>query len=257
MNVKLHKDRITRVLVLPDIHFPTEDTRTMGAVEKYMAEHEWDVLVYLGDVMDFNCISSHNKHNLRAVEGQSLAKDYEYANACLEYHAGLVGPGCQLIYIQGNHDERVERLVDANPQLRGQVEVEKNIRLIKDKRMSFVKFWQKGEVVKIGKATFIHGVYVNEFSAKTHVLNYGTNLFFGHNHQIQTYPKTWAGAETIVGQSLGCLCGMNPGYLKGTPNRWTQAFGVFFFVPNGNFTYYVPMIFNHKFVGPDGKEYAG
>jgi predicted phosphodiesterase len=229
----------------------------MEAVNAYMCSQRWDVLVYLGDVMDFNCISSHNKHNLRAVEGQSLAKDYEYANACLECHAAFVGKDCKLIYIQGNHDERVERLVDANPQLAGQVEVEKNIRLIKDKRMTYVKFWQKGEVVRIGKATFIHGLYITEFHTKTHALNYGTNVFYGHTHDVMTYPKTWAGAETIVGQSLGCLCNFGQTYMHNRPAKWLQAIGVFYFLPNGNFTYYVPMIFNHKFVGPDGKEYSG
>jgi predicted phosphodiesterase len=257
MRIQLKKKRVTNVLVLPDIHYPFEDRRAMTAVENYMAAHPWDALVYLGDVMDFNCISFHNKDNIRAVTGQTLEQDYRHANFSLNRHAQLVGPHCEIAWLQGNHDERVERVINANPVMQGQLEVENNIDLIKSGRMKYVKCWQTGEGVKIGKALYIHGLYCNEFHAKTHVMNYGTNVFYGHTHTTLNYPKIWAGAETIIAQSLGCLCALKQDYMRGRPTKWMQAFGIFHFFPDGNFTYYVPMIFNHKFVGPDGKVYKG
>lgn len=256
MRLPLKKNGVTQVLVLPDIHYPFEDRRTMKAVEELMGDEEWDHLIYLGDVMDFNCVSEHNKNNLRAVDGQAVALDYAHANVALYRHANLVKDGCSMTWIQGNHDERIERVINANPQMQGILEVENNIKLIEEGRMKYVKFWQTGKTVKVGKATFIHGTYVNEFHAKTHVLNYGTNVFYGHCHDTLNYPKVWAGEETIIAQSLGCLCDLDQKYLKGKPTKWIQALGIFYFLPNGNFTYYVPMIFNHQFVWK-GKVYRG
>src|SRR5262245_50642950 len=113
-----------RVLVLPDIHVPLEDKRTMAAVEKYMADQQWNEVVYLGDFMDFNCISSHNKENLRAVQGQRIRKDYEAANVMLDRHQALA-PLAKFTLIEGNHDERIERYIDANPAVEGMLGVEK------------------------------------------------------------------------------------------------------------------------------------
>ena len=256
MKLKLRKSGITRVLVLPDLHFPVEDRRSLAAVEGLMKDEEWDHLIYLGDVMDFNCVSDHNKHNLRAVTGQTVGGDYEYANKVLARHSSLVGPECSMTWLEGNHDQRIERVIDANPVMQGQLEVKNNISLIQDGTIKYVPYWFKGETVQVGKATFIHGLYVNEYHAKTHALNFGTNIFYGHTHDTMNYPKVWAGQETIIAQSLGCLCQLNQRYVKGKPTKWIQAFGGFYFQPGGYFTYYVPMIFNHKFVWK-GKVYKG
>lgn len=257
MQYRVEPNRLTWALVLPDIHYPVEDRQTMKAVEAYMASRSWDHLIYLGDVADFNCISEHNSKNLRAVVGQKIRKDYDYINARLNHHAELVGKHCRMTWIQGNHDERVERLINLMPVFEGQLELRNNIDLLKSGRITWVPFWTSGESLSIGKATFIHGRYANEFHAKKHVERYGRNVFYGHLHDFQSYPKVTLGDnETRIAQSLGCLCKYQQNYLHGTPTKWQQGFAVFMFQPNGFFNYYPVMIFNHKFVGPDGKVYT-
>ena len=44
--------------------------------------------------------------------------------------------------------------------------------------------------------------------------------------------------------------------MKGKPSNWQQGFMVLFLLPNGNYTYYTPRIFNHQFIGPDGVLYT-
>jgi len=83
-------------------------------------------------------------------------------------------------------------------------------------------------------------------------------IFYGHTHDIQLYSKLRAGDDkTIVAQSLGCLCEYRQFYMKGFPNRWQQAFAEFYIREDGFFNYTVTMIFKHKFIGPNGKEYQG
>jgi hypothetical protein len=78
----------------------------------------------------------------------------------------------------------------------------------------------------------------------------------GNCHDVSSYSKSWTVGKAIVGQSLGCLCDLKQKYMHGQPCRWVQAFGEFFFFPDGRFTYYVPMIFDGRFIGPDGKVYG-
>lgn len=58
-----------------------------------------------------------------------------------------------------------------------------------------------------------------------------------------------------MGQSIGCLCEYDQAYMKGKPSNWQQGFMVLFLLPNGNYMYYTPRIFDHKFIGPDGVLY--
>lgn len=220
-----------------------------------MSDHHWDEVVYLGDFMDFDIISSHNRENLRAIAGRQLDAEYQLGCEMLDLHKKLA-PKAKFTLLEGNHEERVERYIDANPVLEGKVEVETGLQL-KARNINWVRFSSKGQIYKIGKARFIHGLYVNQYHARKHVENYGENVFYGHTHDVQSYSKELQGADkTIVGQSLGCLCRYDQKYLKGRPTKWQQAIGVFYFFPDGYFTYDVIRIFKHRFYA-EGKVYQG
>lgn len=245
---------LRKILVLPDLHIPNEDPNAVNAVLAYANDHKpWDELILLGDLMDMNCISSHNAGNLRAIEAQNLMDDYDKGNTFLDRLEGLAR---KTVYLQGNHEYRVERYINANPQLKGSIEPEKQLHLAQ-RGIKWIKSWEKGEMYKVGKAVFVHGLYHNEFHAKSMVLAFESNIFYGHLHDIMSYPKVNKGEHnTKTAQSLGCLCRYNQTYILGKPTKWQQAFGIFYFLPNGNFNYYIPMIFNGCFVAPDGKIYG-
>lgn len=243
------------VLVIPDIHYRRnaggEDRKTLAAVKRYASDHRWDEVIFLGDVMDHNSISSHNKNNLRAVRGETLLRDYSHANLDLDEWEQATR-GAKHVMIEGNHDYRPEALIDAQPQLAGLVETRIGLKLT-ERGWRWVPFWSKGKTYRIGKATFLHGLYTNDHHAKKHVEAYGQSVFYGHLHDIQGYSKVLQGDDsTLVGQSMGCLCSYRQHYMRGRPHRWQQAFGVFRFRPNGNYNYFVVQIFNHRFTSPDG-----
>ena len=254
----LQKSR--RVLVLPDIHLrpacngvPTgEDTDSLAAVMRYVSRNEWDEVVMLGDLLDFDCISTHNKNKLRLEEDKRLQKDYDHANRFLDTWQKATGKAKWTI-LEGNHDERAERYVDANPVLEGSIEVAGKLDF-KARGIQWVRFWTKGEVYSIGTAHFGHGLYCNKYHAERHASEYGVCFFYGHTHDVQEMPKSLRGADkTIIGQSMGCLCRYNQPYMKGRPSKWQQAFGVFYFQPSGFFNHYVVRIFDHKFISPEGE----
>ena len=254
------KGKTFKVIVIPDMQVPYEDKTALAAVEAYMADETWDEYINMGDFMDFDCISSHNKVNLRAVANKELFSDYEAGNKVLDRHQDIVrknNPDARFVLLEGNHDFRVERFIDEHPQTRGLLEVEHCLRL-KERGFRFVRCYAKGELYKLGKAYFHHGLYCNSNHAKSMVDKFGVNIFYGHVHDLMMHSKViWGKDQTIVGQSLGCLCDYEQSYIKQNPTNWQHALGIFYFQENGEFTYYTPRIINNKFVAPNGKLYDG
>lgn len=242
------------VLVIPDLQLPYADFKSLKAVHKLMGDHKWDEVVCIGDFMDFDCISSHNKENLREIAGKTLFKDYEVGNRILDQWQKLA-PKAKITLIEGNHEYRIERYLDANPQMEGMVEVPIGLKL-KQRGINWVPFWSKGTTYDIGKATFVHGSAVAQHHAKNMAYRYGRNVFYGHTHDIQCHSVEQAGNQNVyVGQSLGCLC-LPQKYMRGQPSKWQQAVSTFHFFEDGNFTYNVIRIFNSRFYF-DGKKYNG
>lgn len=243
-------------LVIPDIHASakgTHDERSLDAVEQYARDRKFDRIVCLGDFLTMDSISRHNKSYPKLLENLRLADDYEVGNSILDRWQKLTK---KVVLIEGNHEYWIEKYISETPQLEGMLEVEKGLNL-KKRGIEWVRHWSRGDVYTYGNAMFVHGDYVNDLHAKKMVTAYGTNIFYGHTHDVQSYSMVTKGDNrTLVGQSLGCLA-LPQKYMRGAPSRHQQAFGEFHFRPDGYFTYYVPLLFNHKFTAPNGKVYAG
>lgn len=245
---------LKKVLVIPDCQIPYHDKLSMRAVERYMADEEWDEVVYIGDFMDFHQLAKFTKDEPEALT-KTLASDYEAANAILNLHQEITPECKKRTFIMGNHEDRVRKFAELHPQLKGIIDVDVNLGL-KERGFKVVKSYPDGEVHKIGKAYFHHGLYTSANHAKKMCEAFGVSIFYGHTHDIQLHSKVlWGKDKTIVGQSLGCLCRYDLDYVGTKPTNWQQAITTFYFRPNGFYNYYVSSIFNHQFTAPNGKTY--
>lgn len=248
------------VLVIPDIHYRKKahghDRRSLDAVKVYARDHQWSHVVFLGDVMDHNSISHHNKTNLRSISGETLQRDYDVANADLDEFAQACS-GASFVVIEGNHDWRPKALVNEKPQLEGKIETENGLRLA-ERGWLWVPYWSDGKTFDLGKASFGHGKYTNLHHAYKHATRYGRNFYYGHVHDVQEHTMERDGdSKQYEAASLGCLCDVNQEYMAGAPSKWQQAFGVFRFRSNGFFQRYTVRVFNHAFISPEDSEYSG
>ena len=250
-------------LILPDTHPPYHDRASIAAVLAYAKTLYLDYCIALGDWIDFNCISSFIEDSPGEIEHQSIYNDYTSAGELWDDTQAAVrkrNKACKIVYLEGNHEYRVENYINKYPQNRGLLEVERNLDLTK-RDIKWVRFWsdKQRNTFRIGKATFIHGCYCNKYHAQKHVDEYwGQGVFYGHTHDVQEYSKSFSGHdETVRAKSMGCLCDYDQRYLKGSTTKWQQAFGVFYFFPDGSFQDITIPIFGHKFVGLNGKVYDG
>lgn len=237
---------------------PHEDKRSVAAVEQYLADERWDYWVQLGDLLDCDAVSSFNVGQPRKVmNAPTVAEQFDTGNAFLDRHVAAVtkqNPKCELVYISGNHEHRLERYVDKNPELQGLVDVEKSLRL-RERGIRYVRFWENGELFQLGKLYLGHGAYAVQHHAAKHVRDFGVCLGYGHVHDVQSATIKRRGKnETWLAQSFGCLCQMEQAYMRGRPTNWSHAFGVVYLFPDSYFQHQVVLIHKHRFIGPTNQK---
>lgn len=245
-----------RILILPDAHTPNHDVLTHKTVLNFMRDNKFDECVDLGDFMDFGMISRFTQDVLRQLEGKRILKDYEIANKVLDERLEALGKKCKYTILEGNHDYRMEVLIDKMPQFEGLLEVPRNLRL-KERGIKWVPSWSKGELYTVGKLNLMHGDYIGKYHASKMIDTYGVNLVYGHTHDHQVYEKTTKDHRNPrMAMSLGHLADPNKlTYTRNRPNNWSQLIGVAEILPNGNFTLLPIRIIDHKF-SYNGKVYA-
>ena len=241
------------VLVLPDIHVPLHDQKSLGAVLDYAREVRWDELVILGDFLDLSMVSRFVVDFPRLRAGQTLRKDADVGAEVLDAILKAVrakNKTAKATLLEGNHEFRITQMVDRTPELEGLVEVPRLLRL-QERGVSWVPFWSKGSLYRVGKAHFAHGRWASKYHAAKHAAEMGCSLIYGHTHDVQVHSQVLLGDDsTIRATSLGCLCLYNQPYLKGAATRWQHAFGELQVFPDGLFQLNVVSLFRHRFVGP-------
>lgn len=247
-----------RWLILPDTQVPFHDQRTLANILEYARTQRYDGCIQLGDFMDWDFCSRWSSDNVRKAEGQRFLEEYLHGNAVLDDIQDAVranNPDCQLIVIEGNHDWRIENVVNKTPALAGLIEMEKNLRFAERKAV-YWKYWTHKRPLIIGKAYFIHGDFIGTHHAKKTADSYGRSVFYGHTHTLQAYTKTSLADDSIQCWSLGTLSRFDLEYMGHRPSSWQQGFAEFFFEPDGYYNHYFTNVFKHSFTAINGERYG-
>jgi hypothetical protein len=111
------------ILIVADTQCKSEeDLEYMLWIGHYIAEKQPDVIIHIGDHYDFPSLSSYDKGKSSA-EGKRLIKDieagnigFEYLNMSMRKHKNY---NPRKIFCLGNHEHRLDRYIDDNPELIG------------------------------------------------------------------------------------------------------------------------------------------
>lgn len=148
------------------------------------------------------------------------------------------------LYIQGNHDEWFDRLVEENPHLAttrhrfGDGYGFKDFMGLTRRGYSFIPC---GEMYKHGRLYFYHGHHCRSSitHARWHLQNKGVNVMYGHWHDVQE--ATIAHTDGLKGAwSIGCLKSLKyqdaNQFTQRRALNWQHAFAVVDFWGDGKFT---------------------
>lgn len=233
-----------RALLFHDVHFPIHDPGCMDVVVEAAQVLGCNIAVANGDIFDALAVSSHRRPARQALQYGSLELEAEVGEPYLRAIRSAI-PYC--IYKRGNHEERVERLVDENPGLAGLEWYEPFAQAVEG--------WDclPGDcVVKLGGLNIFHGHEITGTLRKhpaTAVLSAypGQNTYFGHCHKIDvaTTPTSKDGRQVVHGAWTGGHLAdpRKMGYAASFRQAWQQGFSVVEQWENGLFTVHPTRIF--------------
>lgn len=207
------------VLFVSDWHVPYEDKEMMHAAISLAQDLQPDRVVFNGDMSDFFQLS---RFNTGLEQLDTLQDDINQTNAYRGRFRRAV-PNATLDETEGNHDERIRTYVQTKA---------RPLTSLKALQPSNLFDWGKNEINPHGGNGFLlrpqflvkHGTIVRGeagATAKAELAAAGISGVSGHTHRLAGYEKTgYVQREWWEG---GCLCRLDPDYVKGSVPNWKSG----------------------------------
>lgn len=208
-----------KIVALFDIHYP--HNIPLDPVLEFMEDFKPDVTVIGGDAHDFAALSYWASDQSRTLDGGTIKENLrELNNYVIAPIRKAVGKKSEIVYLEGNHEHRIALATTQKPDLRGFIELEKNL-------PPDIKFFPINIPYRANKnLVFIHGLYLNVYHARRTVDAFHKSVYYGHVHTFQSHMAVSPVdvQDYYIGQSIGCLSNLNPDFMKNKPNAWTHGF---------------------------------
>jgi len=213
-----------KAILLFDEHAPFQHKKLWQNKINLIKSMKFDKIILGGDFLDCYAISRFDKSPHRAedlhfelTEAMAMLKDLRTA-----------APNAEIIFVKGNHCERLDKLLDTN--LRAfrnlpELKLEKLLKLEKY-NIRFVN-----DFYRVNK-TFIvtHGVACCKQSAKAELEKWGISLAAGHIHRYNTFKKNYdekIHKRPLEAYSFGCGADIDQlEYAKNFRHNWDNTFGI-------------------------------
>ena len=182
-----------------------------------------DTIDCMGDFSSLDSLSSYDKGK-KSFEGRRYKKDIDHAHDALEkFNKGLNGRRSRKVMLLGNHEDRIDRIVDETPELDG---------TISTKDLKFKEFgW---EVIAYQEPVAIDGVhYCHNYPtgimgkpisgdniARSLLLKNKVSSTVGHCHLFDYSMCTIPSGRKVLGLSAGCYLHHKEDYARNTQRLW-------------------------------------
>lgn len=205
-----------------DNHGDSADPAAVQSFKDFVGWWKPTVRIHGGDCWDFRWLRRSCSDEERA---QSVSDDFEAGLDFCRWYKPTV-------FLWGNHDDRLRRLLDATQgaqrELAGQWIDRIHVEL---KGVQQFPYCKRNGVYRLGDTSFVHGYGHGVYTVRQHAAVYG-NVVMGHIHAIDS--ARIAGTEDRYGYSSGCLCSLDMDYTRPNMGTLRHAHGwVYGVVVNG------------------------
>lgn len=219
-----------RILVMADLHIPDHCEQTIEHALRYGLKKNVDCIVLGGDILDWYSMSAFEK----LASGHDLQDELDCGAAFLR-SLRKVFPEQKLIWMDGNHEYRVERHKMKNVAIA-------NLDAMRVKELMFLKdfnveHYDGFATLQIGKLNVMHGhklAGAGKMVARNKLMNAMDNVLFFHHHTVQDFFVKTLKGDTIGAFAVGCCCHLRPDY--SIHNNWMNGFAIIKVDMDGNFT---------------------
>lgn len=214
-----------REVALGDLHVPEEDGYAWELACRCVEDIQPARVILLGDMVNFDPVS--RWRNAPDVVAAGLQPEIDRLHARLAELRSSVADDCRIVYIPGNHEQRLEGWLMDHPGLHG-LHALRLPALLELDRFS-IEFAEGGEVAILPSLLAKHGSRVRRASGASALAElqdefFAVSVIHGHTHRLgAVYATTRNGL--VAGYENGCLCTLEPHYLQARPN-WQRGFSV-------------------------------
>ena len=195
-------------------------------------------VICMGDFCSMDSLSSYDRGK-KSFEGRRYEKDIEHSHQALAlFNKGLGKHKPRKIMIHGNHEDRIDRFVDDNPELEGKMKISD---------LQFKEYgWQEIPFKQIKVVSGVHYVHYlpngimgraisGENVARSILNKHKVSATVGHCHLFDYALSTLPNGKKIQALSAGCYLHHKENYARATQRMWWSGLIVKRNVKNGEY----------------------
>lgn len=245
-------DQVGTHLLLGCNHVPFHHKRLHDNILELIKDIKDDLRGFhlLGDFLDLNTLSSHDKGKFTAVRGLTLDDEYQEGNDLLNDFNRVLPKDIWKTYIYGNHEDRYNRwMKDMNNYKTPIISPEHGLNLW-EKGYNVKNDWSHDYITIGNDFDIFHGIYYSIHNAKAHLDKLRRNCAYVHTHRTQMYRE-----GRLAAYNIGACANFESkafGYASRVMKAsWANGFGILNVAPNGS------THFTQIHVEPDGSFFFG
>lgn len=225
--------KVEKVIVTSDYHIPYMDNQAYDVMKQFAKDYKPNHFVINGDLLDFYSLSRFEKNPDRK---STVKEDIELTRTILTDLRKTLGKKTNMYFLEGNHENRLQRFLWNNPELADLDELRIDYLLQLDKnKIKYTPvdgdYWTHDTGhLKLGDVIIMHGdnrlngastSKYSGYSVKNTIMGATQmNTIIGHIHRLNHFYHT-----TPYDTFQGLECGMLAKH-TGTAN-WQQGFVTF------------------------------
>ena len=245
-----------------DIHGMRMDPKAVGAFLSDLKVIKPDEIVIGGDLVECGgWLAKHQPIGYVASADYSYQEDIAAANWFLDQVQKIV-PGAAIHYIEGNHEDRVERWIIDQTMANARdaeflLEAFSPQSLLRLKERN-IQYYRRSETyveglppgwIKLGKMFYTHTLGTGKNAARSAVEKTAGNVVYFCSHREDTATVVLPGVGMVKAFNPGCMCVRQPLWRHSDPTSWSHGYGVTLVTPSGNFQRIHVPIWNGESLG--------
>ena len=228
-------------VIIPDVHGSMMDKAAVTAFLADLRQLDPNEIIIMGDLVECGgFLARHHTLGFVAQTTYTYEEDIAHANWLLD-EIITAAPNASLEWLEGNHEDRVERWAidvassdgrDAeflrralSPQILLRAE-ERNIAYYR--RSVIYNVPNRPGWIKKGKIFFTHQLKGGRNSAMSSLAATAGNVCLAHTHQESSATLNLPGVGLIKAFNAGCLCQLQPLWRHTDPTGWNHGYGLQF-----------------------------
>lgn len=241
MNI-FKRNNIETHLLLPCVHAPFHNKQLFEGLFKYLKDIEIHSLCIMGDFLDMNSLSAHDKGKM-PIEGIELGIEYRQAEKLLDTILSNLPKGITKQYLYGNHEDRYLRYIRGvdESKLGSALPSPEEALGLKKKGFKILTDWKNDEIQFGTHLIGVHGEFCNIHTAKKTIDTYRKSVIYAHTHRFQVYVEGRTG-----GFNIGSMADFNSPVFKyatkAMRNSWLNGFAIVHIDKKTNLYYVQPIM---------------